>query len=232
MPARSQPGGPTSLPFPADHNIVAPHWLPDGFGHPEGGRRKQMRTENVKAFGADAGPTTAGRGRPVHRVARASAGGGGRQDRAPTGAWPVLRPASRDHLRYARSPSRIHGPRSLVAGWPALGRQSLKPSPPRAIVSRTNYSPRQWIWTSLSLTGSTRWRETVGCHLGRSHLLGCSTTRLPRALGLTQGIRDPGNSASARRSGRTPYMAAKRGWRRSMMFSARLITPTSPRKWR
>ena len=39
---------------PAIKLLWGPHWLPGGFGHPEGGRREQMRTENVKAFGADA----------------------------------------------------------------------------------------------------------------------------------------------------------------------------------
>jgi hypothetical protein len=66
----------------------------------EGGRKEQMKAESVKAFGADAGPTAAGRGHPIRIAARASADAGMgvsenrtdgmRRDVARTGAvWPA-----------------------------------------------------------------------------------------------------------------------------------------------
>jgi hypothetical protein len=67
---------------------------------PEGGRKEQMKAESVKAFGADAGPTAAGRAHPIRIAARASADAGMgvsenrtdemRRDVARTGAvWPA-----------------------------------------------------------------------------------------------------------------------------------------------
>jgi hypothetical protein len=67
---------------------------------PEGGRKEKMKAESVKAFGADAGPTAAGRGPLIRIAARASADAGRgvsenrtdgmRRDVARTGAvWPA-----------------------------------------------------------------------------------------------------------------------------------------------
>jgi len=77
---------------------------------PEGGRKEQMKAESVKAFGADAGPTAAGRAHPIRIAARASADAGMgvsenrtdgmRRDVARTGAvWPNRACYSPDSFR-------------------------------------------------------------------------------------------------------------------------------------